>query len=412
MEASKMDNDNNLALGKLCTINQAGVRSISNISTITDGNKSTMWSSDARGTLEDVAVEVVLDLGSSQIFNKIVLSEEGQKANQLIVSLSDDNAVWNEVYNQTLMTTDEMNRVITVNVDNLAARYIKLLVPSAASNFGIFELEVYHIASFSNMIIDTDLYGGSAKTVSSTRENFHLYLLIGQSNMASRAPIEPQDVPAISRTYLFNGLCQWEEAGAGLVINYRDQTVLQGLNRYSSVEVKSKRNGLSLGSCFAKAITDEFAHIEVGIVSNACGGTTLDQWQKGSGTNLYEEAVRRMLEAMKTGTLKGILWHQGEGDVQWASTYMSRLKGFVSNLRKDLGMPDVPFIAGQIMPGKSIAFDNVLATIDQHISNSDWVSSEGTSSTGDGTHFDNASQKLLGLRYAERIKAYYKHKLE
>ena len=36
----------------------------------------------------------------------------------------------------------------------------------------------------------------------------------------------------------------------------------------------------------------------------------------------------------------------------------------------------------------------------------DYVSSEGTTDIGDGAHFDNASAKLMGERYAEKISAF------
>jgi len=365
---------------------------------------STMWRSYAPGMPAVLTAEVTLDLGASLIFNKIVLTEYKQKADQLIVKVSDDQDNWSEVYNQTLSTSIETNRVTTIEFDHLSARYIKIVAPDAVYAFGIYELEVYQtFAGYESMIVRTDLYGGTEATISQSKENFHLYLLIGQSNMASRAPIETMDIPAINRVYLFNGLQQWEESGAGLVTNYPDASTLQGLNRYSSVEVKTKVNGFSLGSYFAKSLTEEYPHIAIGIISNARGGTTIDQWQKGSGTMLYEEAIRRTLEAMETGTLKGILWHQGESDVGRISTYMNSLNTIATNLRSDLGVWDVPFIVGQILPFKSPSFNELLTTIGQHIPNSDWVSSAGTASIGDGTHFNNTSQKLLGQRYAERM---------
>lgn len=398
-----VDHAENLALGKTTVINQGGTLATTDAAYITDGDPTTMWRSYSPGAPSVLAADVTLDLGSLQLFNKIVLTEYKQKANQLLVSISDDNASWNVVHNEILPASSETNRETTITVDNLAARYIKLSAPDASCGFGIYELEVYNISSFSSMIVCTDHYGGPEVKINYPKRDFHLYLLIGQSNMASRAPFESQDIAAMDRTYLFNGLNQWESAGAGLIANNPGINTLQGLNRYSSVEVMTKTNGYSLGSSFAQAITERFPDISVGIISNARGGTTMAEWQKGSGTDLYEEAVRRTLSAMESGTLKGILWHQGESDVGHVSTYMSSLHMLIANLREDLGVPDVPLIVGQILPGKSDSFNTLLTTVGQHIEQSEWVSSNDTFSIGDGTHFDNASQKLLGLRYADKM---------
>ncbi|MFD0960187.1 sialate O-acetylesterase [Paenibacillus chungangensis] len=394
---------NNLALGKTVTIQRGGTLFGYIAQHITDGHSSTMWRSYAADMPATLTAETTLDLGETMLFNQIVLTEYKQYAVRLIVSISDDGDVWIPVYDRVPAFTERSNRKTMIEVDHLAARYIRVTAPDAIYGFGICELEVYHQTGFSSMIVCTDLHGGEAREVRYPRDQFHLYLLIGQSNMASRAPLEDRGIPAPDRVYLFNGLNQWEDAAAGLVANYPDKTELQGLNRYSSVELKNKSNGLSLGTVAARELTDALPHIAVGLISNARGGTSLAQWQKGCGTWLYEEAVRRTKEAMKSGTLKGILWHQGESDVGHADSYLSDLNAIVVNLRADLDIPDVPFIAGQIMPGKSDTFNAMLESIGQTIAHADWVSSCGTASIGDGSHFDAASQRLLGRRYAGKL---------
>lgn len=395
--------ESNLALGKTVVVNQGGTLSGYTAYYMTDGDSSTMWRSYAPGTPETLTAQVTLDLGQTELFNRIVLTEYKQKAVRFLVSISDDGTAWSQVHQQELVSNGTGNRTTTIAVDNLAARYIRITAPDAVYAFGICELEVYRQTGFSSMIVRTDLYGAQEQPVGYPKDQLHLYLLIGQSNMASRAPHEAPDLAAPGRVYLFNGLNQWETAAPGLVANYPDMMELQGANRYSSVEVNYKVNGLSLGHTLARQVTDAFPHIAVGLISNARGGTSLAQWQKGSGTQLYEEAVRRTKEAMKTGTLKGILWHQGESDMANVATYLADLSTLVANLRADLEAPEVPFLAGQILPGKSAAFNQMLTTIGQTIPYSDWVSSSGTSSIGDGTHFNSYSQRLLGERYAQKL---------
>lgn len=393
----------NLALGKKVVINHGGTRSGNDAENMTDGNISTMWRSYAPDNPVTMTADVTLDLDKTLLFHQIVLTEYMQNAGRLIVSISDDTAVWYPIYDQQLAPTDDTNRKTIIAVDNLAARYIRITAPEAVYPYGIIELEVYQQTGFNRMIVRTDLYGGEEMQVGYPKDQFHLYLLIGQSNMASRAPHEAEDLSTPERVFLFNGLNQWEKGAAGPVLNHPVKFNLQGTNRYSSVEVLSKSNGLSLGSTFARTLTDAFPHIAVGLISNARGGTTLAEWQKGSGTELYEEAIRRTKEAMKTGTMKGILWHQGESDVSHVNTYLSDLNTFITTMRADLDLPNVPFLAGQILPGKSESFNKMLESIGQIITNSDWVSSSDTASIGDGSHFNSASQRLLGQRYARKL---------
>lgn len=399
----------NLALGKTVTINQGGTWGSSSAANITDGNTATLWRTYADGTPATLTASVTLDLGSQQLFNTIVLTEYKQKAVQLTVEVSDNLVDWDQVYTKSFVNSGTTNRETTIPVDNLTARYIRITAPNAVYAFGIYELEVYNAESppagpNGSMVVNIGLYGGPAQTVTVAQADFHLYLFIGQSNMSSRAPVESQDLAAISRAYLFNGLNQWEEAKPGLVTNRTSLTAVQGFNRYSSVEESTKENGLNIASGFAKALTLNNSQISVGIISNARGGTNIAQWQKGAGTGLYEEAVRRTKEAMKTGTLKGILWHQGESDQSKANTtYMSSLQQLVSDLRADLSAPAVPFVAGQLLPTKSADFNQMITTIPQHISNAYWVSNSGTTSVGDGSHFNAASQRVLGQRYADQI---------
>lgn len=402
--------DTNLARGKAVTINQGGTLTGTAASKITDGDPSTMWRSYDASTPTNLTAGVTLDLGAQQLFNQIVMTEYKQKSTQLTVEISDDNILWYTVFSRSFTASGTANRITKVDADNLSARYIRVTANQATYAFGIYELQVYNVPDAppgpdGSMVVNKGLYGGAPQAVGVTKANFQLYLFIGQSNMASRAPVQSQDMDPISRAYLFNGLNQWEIAEPGLVTNRASITATQGFNRYSSVEVASKVNGLNAASVFAKALTEANPNIAVGVISNARGGTSIAEWQKGAGTGLYEEAVRRTKEAMKTGTLKGIIWHQGESDQSKVGTYMSSLQTLVANLRTDLGdaTNSVPFIAGQLLPTKSADFNALITTIPQHIPNSGWVSSAGTASIGDGTHFDAASQRLLGQRYAEQV---------
>nr|WP_127586361.1 sialate O-acetylesterase [Paenibacillus koleovorans] len=339
-----------------------------------------------------------------------MVTEIPEQALHLTIQISDDQESWTDVYHADAASLNQVLRTVEVEVDNLTARYIRLLTEPASIDAESCHIQVFTAAAAQALMIEhVDLYGGTAQPIQASRENFHLYLFIGQSNMSSRAGIEEEDRFAIARAYVLNGRSEWEKAENGWVSNLPAIASIQGLNRYSTVEVITKINGYSLASMFAQTMTEHNPDIEIGIVSNARGGTKLAEWQKGAGTGLYEEAVRRTQDAMKSGTLKGILWHQGEADQGSPETYMENLRKLVDCLRRDLHAAEAPFIVGQLLPSKSAAFNRMLMKVVEHIPYSGWVSNEGTESTGDGTHLNNASQKLLGKRYANSIRKHYDH---
>ena len=250
---------------------------------------------------------------------------------------------------------------------------------------------------------------------------YDIFLLIGQSNMAGRAPMTGEDTTRIiPGVWLLNGDDVPEKAK-------------NPLNRYSTVRKDRNKNvysnqKINPGTAFGEIIAAETGR-KVLLVVNAMGETTIEEWAKDAPLiklsssigkdklQLYSEAVRRCREAMKYGTLKGIIWHQGEGNATESGIkkYPAQLMNLVSNLRMDLDAPEVPFIAGEISylrKGEwSAVFNEMLHTIPEFIYKSAWVSSEGlptldplTSSKRkpDWTHFNREGQLELGKRYAEK----------
>jgi len=217
------------------------------------------------------------------------------------------------------------------------------------------------------------------------KESLHIYLLIGQSNMAGRAPIGEDQTGVINRCYLLNDTDQWEPAQ-------------NPLNRYSTIDRRLELQRLGPGDSFARRMLEKNPNIAIGLVVNARGGTKIEQWQKG--TPFYDDALRRTQVAREHGTLKGILWHQGESNEKNQEGYLDKLQALIAAFRKDLDAPDLPFVAGQV---------HDLPTINEQISqlpglvpSTGFISSERLK-TMDRWHFDAASVRLMGERYAEEI---------
>lgn len=139
-----------------------------------------------------------------------------------------------------------------------------------------------------------DAYNGS-------KEKLHVYLLIGQSNMAGRAPFTKEEAAAIARCYLLNDQDLWKPAK-------------NPFNRHSTIRGGLGKQKMNPGYYFSKTMLENDKGISIGLVVNAKGGSSIKQWNKES--TFYKEAVRRTKSALEKGVLKGVLWHQGESDAK------------------------------------------------------------------------------------------------
>ncbi len=240
------------------------------------------------------------------------------------------------------------------------------------------------------------------------RKNFHIYLLAGQSNMAGNGRFDEEAKAPNPRVLKFTGKNTWEP----------------GLDPLNDCPPDHARVGL--GTTFGRVMAGAAPEVTVGLVQSAVGGTPLSRWIKGS--DLYEQAVTRTRLAMKDGELKGILWHQGEADSYRqddAESYGVRLAQMVTDLRADLGVGDVPFVAGQL--GLSLAehlgnkhgrmeywhvVNDQLATLSALVPNVAVAISAGLSSIGDHVHFDSPSLREFGRRYAGTMLQLQIHSLE
>ncbi|MDA0836619.1 MAG: hypothetical protein O3B01_23785 [Planctomycetota bacterium] len=223
-----------------------------------------------------------------------------------------------------------------------------------------------------------------ASTYTGPQESLHVYLLIGQSNMAGRAPFKADESGSVERCFLLNREDKWEPAK-------------NPLNRYSTIRKGLGMQKMNPGYTFAKKMLAEDKSISIGLVVNAKGGSSIKEWTKG--TTFYKEAIRRAGVALKSGSLKGILWHQGESDAKDAH-YFPKLKALISDLRSDLGEPGIPFVAGEIQNVKLI--NDQIRELAGEVPFTGYASSDGLK-TMDRWHFDAPSMKLLGQRYAEAM---------
>lgn len=219
-----------------------------------------------------------------------------------------------------------------------------------------------------------------------------IFLLIGQSNMAGRADLKAYAEDTMEMVFLYTG-----EAGNEWV------NASGPLNRYSTVRKELSMQKLGPGNSFAREMADAMPGRRIGLVVNARGGTSIDEWVPGG--LLYNHALQRAREASRYGTIRGIVWHQGESDVSGSDQYMDKLVNLITAFRQDLSLPELPFVAGQLSEDRPerVVFNRMIVSLPTRLPYTAVVRSEGTS-TFDETHFDADSQYLMGIRYAAEMK--------
>ncbi len=212
-----------------------------------------------------------------------------------------------------------------------------------------------------------------------------LYLLIGQSNMAGRADITDAEAAPLDGVVLYDAAGTWIPAD-------------NPLNRYSTVRKNLDMQRLGPGYSFARDIRPLHEGNPFGLVVNAKGGTSIRKWLRGE--HLYDEAMTRVKRALEGSRIKGVLWHQGENDHD-DPDYLSKLITLVQQLREDLHLPDIPFVAGHIY--NSPAINAQISRLPEELPNCGVATAEDTHCF-DGLHFDTPSALLLGTRYAAGMK--------
>jgi hypothetical protein len=228
-----------------------------------------------------------------------------------------------------------------------------------------------------------------------TAEDLDIFLLIGQSNMAGRGDIEPQDKVSYPEVLCFNKEGKWVPA-------------------VDPLHFDKPSAGVGLGRSFALQVLKANPGRRIGLVPCAVGGSPVDSWVPGgyheqTKTHPWDEMIARCHKALKDGRLAGILWHQGEADAseKLAHAYAGKLQNLLKRLRREFQAPKVPFVLGQIGFFADVPATEWMHQVDaahRALPTSTalcaYVSSEGLVHKGDKVHFDSPSLRELGRRYA------------
>src|SRR6187549_1053098 len=164
------------------------------------------------------------------------------------------------------------------------------------------------------------------------KENVWVFIMAGQSNMAGRGIIEPEDTVSDKRIFSINK--------DGQIVIAREP-----LHFY-----EPERTGLDCGVSFAKALIKKIPDsVSILIIPTAVGGSSISQWL---GDSLYRN-VKLLSNFLSTveigkqnGIIKAILWHQGESDANEKDIphYGERLSLLFSRFRKASGNNNLPIL--------------------------------------------------------------------
>ena len=240
------------------------------------------------------------------------------------------------------------------------------------------------------------ILNGTAYGQKSTKmdPNLEIYLLMGQSNMAGRGKIT-DDYASVSnpKVVMLNKANEWVTATHPV---HFDKPVA----------------GVGPGLAFGLAMANGTPGKKIGLIPCAVGGTSINKWQPGAfdkatNTHPWDDAEKRIKEGMKSGVIKGVIWHQGEGDSNpdSAKVYMERLVTLIERVRKEVNNDKLPFVAGELgryKPNYQLIND-VIAHLPEKVPYTAVVSSNALIHNGDVTHFDSQSADELGKRYAKAM---------
>lgn len=251
--------------------------------------------------------------------------------------------------------------------------------------------------------------------VHSQDPDFHIYLMFGQSNMEGAGTIESQDKMNVDSRFQVIGAVTCKANNTSFTL---------GQWRTATPPLVRCWTGLGVGDYFGRTMVENLPeHIRIGVVPVAVGGSDIrlfdkenyeayvasaPDWMKNIiseyGGNPYGRLVEVAKLAQKNGVIKGILFHQGETNTN-SPTWKNQVQQVVANLKSDLGLGDVPFLAGELLAAQGACCGSHNVEVNKLpgiIPNAYVISSSGLVGA-DAAHFTSASYRIFGERYAKKM---------
>ncbi len=225
------------------------------------------------------------------------------------------------------------------------------------------------------------------------KHNLWIFLLAGQSNMAGRGFVEPCDTLTDTRILTITKNKQWIFAKEPL--------------QHYEPELAGLDCGLSFGREMINHIPDS---VSIALVPCDVGGSTIQQWL---GDSVFKNNVDF---ARKHGTVKGVLWQQGESDAtsDLIPTYEQNLRNLVREFRNIIGNKHLPFLMGELgsfraseFQRKSDSINEIIHRVANGDENSFVIGTDDLECKKDSIHFNSEGQRRIGWRFARIFAGYY-----
>ena len=226
------------------------------------------------------------------------------------------------------------------------------------------------------------------------KNNVWVFLLAGQSNMAGRGWVEPQDTMTDKRL---------------LTINKNNEVILakEPLHFYEP-RMAGLDCGVSFGRVLLKNIPD---NVTILLIPTAIGGSSIQQWLGDStyrGVQLLTNFKEKVKVGSSIGVIKGVLWHQGESNANSEENirlYPERLTALFKIFRNITHNDHLPILAGELGSystnnKKWQLINEAIKQVVQKDANATLISTQDFKHKGDNVHFNSIGERMIGERFA------------
>ena len=218
-------------------------------------------------------------------------------------------------------------------------------------------------------------------------DSLYIFIMAGQSNMAGRGLVEPQDTILNKKILTIDKSMNWIYAKEPLHFHEPSQT------------------GLDCGMSFAKKLLNSIPDgFSIALIPCAVGGSSVEKWVNNEtyrGIKLLDNFKEKVDFSIKRGTIKGIIWHQGEANAtpEFIPKYSQMLDSLINKFRFLVKNDTLPIILGELgsysQPiEKQMKWDAIntiikdIATKDENI---ELVKTRDLTNKGDNVHFNSES---------------------
>ncbi|MBQ2923207.1 MAG: polysaccharide deacetylase family protein [Tyzzerella sp.] len=177
-----------------------------------------------------------------------------------------------------------------------------------------------------------------------------VWLCSGQSNMDWK-------IGSLAGTYLepYQTIKNNSQVRYFLVPRVRNQTPQEHFDGEVSWSVPNATEMLNYSAyafSFASCV-QEATGIPIGVVDASYGGSSIQHWMseaalKAAGTSYNESFYNAMIHPMDGFAIKGILWYQGESNIQQSVSYTRLFEAYANDYRKIFGNDNLPIITTQL----------------------------------------------------------------